>query len=254
MKRDFMQIITSRSNPTVKKILSLQEKKYRAEYGEYLIEGEKMVNEAIACGLPITLVIASETYPKLESFEGFALLIVSVDVFSKISGEVNPQGIMATVALPKHKIEPPKNSCLLLDGVSDPGNMGTIIRTANAAGYEEIYLLGCTDPYAPKVVRSSMSGVFHTKIYRGSDEEILGALKDIPMVTADLNGENLFKFTPPKKYCLCIGNEGHGISQSVKNMATHTITIPMRSTQESLNAGVSAGIAMYLLKRKEFEA
>lgn len=254
MKRDFMQIITSRSNPTVKKILSLQEKKYRAEYGEYLVEGEKMVNEAISCGLPIASIILSEKYANQTAFEKFPLIVVSADVFSKISGEVNPQGIMATIALPKNEIAPPKGSCLLLDGVADPGNMGTIIRTANAAGYEEIYLISCTDPYAPKVVRSSMSGIFHTKIYRGNAEEVLTVLKEIPMVTADLNGQNLFTFTPPERYCLCIGNEGHGISQAVKDMAAYTITIPMRSTQESLNAGVSAGIAMYMLKRKEFEA
>ncbi|MBQ9081199.1 MAG: RNA methyltransferase [Clostridia bacterium] len=249
-------LITSRNNPTVKKILSLQEKKYRNLYQEYLVEGEKMVSECIAAGQEITLLVLSESaakyYPVPLSEPPMPLITVSDDVFLKLSGEKNPQGVLACVRLPQVEVIAPKKSCLLLDGVSDPGNLGTIIRTANAAGYEEIYLLRCSDVYAPKVVRASMSGVFHTKLYIGEEEQIFKALTGVPLVTADLNGENIFRFTPPEKYCLVIGNEGHGISKTVDERKAYTITIPMRKSQESLNAGVSAGIAMYVLKQSEF--
>jgi tRNA G18 (ribose-2'-O)-methylase SpoU len=96
-----------------------------------------------------------------------------------------------------------------------------------------------------------MSGIFHTTVYTITEEE-LDVLSGVPLITADLDGENIFTFTPPEKFCLCIGNEGHGLSEGVKKRANYTVTIPMRKTQESLNAGVSAGIAMYLLKKGTF--
>lgn len=247
-------LLTSRNNPTVKKILSLQEKKYRNLYGEYLAEGEKPVSEAIACGKEVTALYLSESAQKRISFaaENIPVYTLPDELFAKISTEKTPQGAIATLRLPVLAPQPPRKSCLLLDGVSDPGNMGTIIRTANAAGYEEIYLLHCTDPYAPKAVRASMSGIFHTTVYTLTETE-LDVLSSVPFITADLKGENIFAFAPPEKYCLCIGNEGHGISEEVRKRAKYTVTIPMHDTQESLNAGVSAGIAMYLLKRREFE-
>lgn len=254
-------LITSRSNPTVKKLIALQQKKYRAAYGEYLAEGEKMVSECMASGGEITLLVFSESaQSRLSSDAGNVLLkasmpviILSDDLFEKVSGEKTPQGVMAVVRLPDGAVQPPEKSCLLLDGVSDPGNLGAIVRTANAAGYEEIYLIGCADPYSPKAVRASMSGVFHTKLYIGAEEEILSALAGVPLVAADLDGQNVFSFVPPDKFCLVIGNEGHGIGAAVKSLAAYTVTIPMRRTQESLNAAVSAGIVMYALKRGDFE-
>lgn len=222
-----------------------------------MAEGEKMVAECVASGQEITLLALSETAEKSykipKSAYSFPVVTFSDDVFLKLSGEKTPQGVMACVKLPTRSVLPPEKSCLLLDGVSDPGNLGTIVRTANAAGYEEIYLIRSADPYAPKAVRASMSGVFYTKLYIGDAAEVYAALADVPLIAADLNGENIFAFTPPEKYCLVIGNEGHGISAETNARKIYTITIPMRESQESLNAGVSAGIAMYVLKRSELK-
>ena len=97
-----------------------------------------------------------------------------------------------------------------------------------------------------------MSGVFFTKLHFGTREEILSVLNGVPVLVADMGGENLFTFTPPSRFALVIGNEGNGVSEQVKSAAYKTIAIPMKSTQESLNAAVSAGIAMYLLAKEEF--
>ncbi|MFQ7079532.1 MAG: TrmH family RNA methyltransferase [Christensenellaceae bacterium] len=116
----------------------------------------------------------------------------------------------------------------------------------------EIYLVGCTDPYSPKSVRASMSGIFFVKIYTGTREAVLEALSGLPILAADMDGENIFSFRPPEKFALAIGNEANGISEEVFRKAQHKLKIPMRAAQESLNAGIAAGIAMYLLKKDKF--
>jgi TrmH family RNA methyltransferase len=242
--------LTSKNNPLVRETASLKDKKGRREEGLFLVEGEKMAKECRKSDLEIERTILSESYAGEVSADAVR---VSDDVFRFLSDEKTPQGILLRVKIPSYKLSPPKESCLLLDGVSDPGNMGAIIRTANAAGYKEIYLVDCTDPYAPKSVRASMSGVFFTKLYICSREEALTVLAGVPVIAADMDGENIFTFTPPEKFALAIGNEANGLSDDVARVAAYTVRIPMRETQESLNAAVSAGIAMYELKSDQFK-
>ena len=238
-------LITSKSNPIIKSVSALSDKKFRKLYNQYVVEGIKPVRECIEAGCQVDRIICVE---ELESsFEGAT--VVSDSVFKSISSEKTPQGVLAVVKIPQSILKSPEKSCLLLDCLQDPGNLGTVIRTANAAGYDEIYLINCTDPYSPKAVRSSMSGIFFVNIYQGTREEILGALKGVPLICADMDGDNIFEFNPPEKFCLCIGNEGSGISNEIKSKASHTVSIPMRSSCESLNAAVSAGIAMYALRK-----
>ena len=212
-----------------------------------------MAEECLRSGLEVERVIVAESYSRSLPFSEKLLVTVSDEVFRFLSDEKTPQGVLCRVKIPQASILPPSGRCLLLDGVSDPGNMGAIIRSANAAGYEEIYLTeDCTDPYSPKSVRASMSGVFFTKLFFGTRAEILSVLDGVPVLVADMGGENLFHFTPPKRFALVIGNEGNGVSSEVKSAAYKTVAIPMKGTQESLNAAVSAGIAMYLLAKEEF--
>lgn len=237
-------IITSKSNPLIKEISKLADKKYRRQLGQYLVEGTKPVNECIAAGCDVQKIVCSE-----ELADRYReAVVVSRGVFESVSSEKSPQGVIAVVAMPKTDLKPPQNSCILLDGLQDPGNLGTIIRTANAAGYGEIYLINCADTYSPKAVRASMSGIFFVKIYQGEREEVLSALTETPLICADMDGEDIFDFYPPEKYCLCIGSEGSGISAAVFEKSAYKVKIPMRNTCESLNAAVSAGIAMYQLK------
>ncbi len=246
-------ILTSKNNPLVKETAALKEKKARKEQGMFLVEGRKMAVECQRSDFEIDRVFVAESYAGDNPFAEEKTVYVSDDVFRFLSDEKTPQGILCRIKIPTRALTAPKGKCLLLDGVADPGNVGTIIRTANAAGYEEIYLTEeCADPYSPKSVRASMSGVFFTKIYRGNRTEILSVLAETPIVVADMAGENVFSFAPPKRFALAIGNEANGISDMVQERATHTVKIPMQSTQESLNAAISAGIIMYVLSKDQF--
>ena len=215
-----------------------------------------MVSECLRSNFEIDRVFIAESYQEDVSWLcGLSDKVtrVSDDVFRFLSDEKTPQGISARVKIPTKTLEKPQGKCLLLDGVADPGNVGAIIRTANAAGYNEIYLTKtCADPYSPKSVRASMSGVFFTKLYFGERAEILSVLQGMPIVVADMDGENVFAFCSPKTFALVIGNEANGVSDEAFSKATHTVKIPMQATQESLNAAVSAGIIMYVLAKDEF--
>ena len=241
-------LIVSRNNPTVKEFAALKEKKGRRESGSFLVEGGKMVRECVESGLQVVRLAVREGY----TGETYSLPAVTLgeDAFRAVCEEKTPQGIVAEVKIPRFSVVPPQKSCVLLDGVSDPANVGAIVRTAVAAGYEELYLAACADPYSPKSVRASMSGVFFAKLMCGSREEIVKALAGVPLIAADMGGENVFSFVPPEKFCLCIGNEGNGLSEEVRSAASYTVRIPMGEHTESLNAAVSAGILMYELKKQ----
>lgn len=244
-------VIVSKSNPLVKELSSLKDKKFRRRSGTFLVEGEKMVREAIEGGMDVRMLAVRDDY-KGETYS-LPVTVFGEDAFRTICDEKTPQGICAVVAIPQYALQAPKSSCLVLDGVSDPSNVGAIVRTANAAGYREIYLIDCADPFSPKSVRSSMSGVFFVRLMQGSREEILSVLEGVPFLAADMRGENLFTFQAPELFALCIGNEGNGLSDLVRSRADFTVRIPMERQTESLNAAVSASVAMYLLKQKQFQ-
>lgn len=241
-------IILSRQNPLVKELASLKEKKGRRRTGTFLVEGHKMVREAIACGMDVVRLILREDYAG-ETY-GLPAVRLGRDAFAAVCDEKTPQGIAAEVAIPLRSVQPPQGRCLLLDGLQDPANVGAIIRTAVAAGYEDIYLAGCADPFSPKSVRASMSGVFFARIMQGTQEEILSAIAGMSVIAADMGGEDVFSYVAPEMFCLAVGSEGSGLSALVRSRADVTVRIPMDARTESLNAAVSAGILMYALRTK----
>ncbi len=241
-------MITSKQNALIKEIRSLSDKKFRDSLNLYVVEGVKTVKEVLSLGLSAKVVVGTDKgFNALGDFNVKAEL-VSDEVFKHISAEVSPQGVLAVLEKPANQLASPKNSCLLLDGVADPANVGAILRTAVASGYSEVYMTAdCADAYSPKAVRSSMSGVFRSKIFRGELSELLAYI-DLPLVVADMGGENIFNAQISGKFCLVIGNEGRGVSPELKGKADKTVSIPMLGGMESLNASVSAGILMYNLK------
>ena len=244
-------MITSRNNALIKTVRSLNEKKVRAERGEYLAEGVKTVAEAINSSHRVKLIIATEKgLSLLESaadITGIPTETVSDGVFDAISGDVTPQGVMAVVEKPAASMLAPRGNCIFLDGVSDPSNVGAVIRTAAAAGYDEVYLADCADAYSPKSVRASMGGIFRVEIKEGGRENLAEQI-NLPFYVADMDGENAFEVHPRGGFCIVIGSESHGVSEFMKTRAEKMVAVPMLNGMESLNAAVAAGILMYALK------
>lgn len=241
-------MITSKQNQLIKEIRSLKDKKNRDAERLYVIEGVKPVLEAVKFGVNIREILVTEKAENLVKDCGFSVQLVSEEVFKSVSEEVSPQGVLAVCYQSENTLKPPKKSALLLDGVSDPNNVGAIIRTAVASGYNDIYLTNeCADAYSQKAVRCSMSGVFRANIMRGELDQILKVI-NLPICVADMGGENVFELKEKREVCLVIGNEGHGVSKVLREKASLIVSIPMQNDMESLNASVSAGILMYALK------
>ncbi len=240
-------IYQSKQNPLIKSFSSLKDKKGRRELNAYMVEGKKMVFEAIKYNQPITYIVKEEGFLEEIPCCNAQILTVTKQVFSYISDEATPQGILAVIKLPSAEIKRPKKNAILLDGVSDPGNLGTIIRTACASGYTDIYAVNSADFYSPKTVRSSMSGIYFVNLYKCTYEEVFSAIDGLDLIVGDIKGENLFKFKPKNNFCIAVGNEANGLSQTVKQKADYTVTIPMSENSESLNVAVATSIMMYEL-------
>lgn len=241
-------MIISKQNALIKEIRSLLSKKFRDSLNRYVVEGVKMVNEAFALGQKVLTVISTEKCLEMLNVSGIEITLVSDEVYASVSDEKSPQGVLAVIQKPQSLAVEQDADCVLLDGVADPGNVGTIIRTMACAGYKHLYVTAdCADPFSPKAVRSSMSGIYHVNVIRVDRERLLESIHK-PLVVADMNGENVFETTVKSPLCLVIGNEARGISSTVKAIAVKTVKIPMEKGMESLNAGVSTGILMYALK------
>lgn len=242
-------VYSSKQNPLVKKIAALKDKKYRKEYSAYIAEGLKPALEAVKLGASVRYMIVREDKAYSVPQGNYEILIVSDGVFSFLSEEKTPQGVMAVIDIPESKVLKPRERNVLLDGVQDPGNVGAIIRSAAAFGYENAYLINCADPYSQKAVRASMSGIFSVSVMTGGADEILSALSGTNIVAGDMNGVSLKSVKISGDICVAVGSEGTGLSEKVKAAAETVVSIPMSDKTESLNAAVAASILMYELKK-----
>ncbi len=240
-------IYTSKQNPIIKEVFSLKDKKFRAKLGLYIAEGVKMVNEAIKYGKDIQKIIVTEEASSLITPSSFPTVTVSKEVFEHLSSDITPQGALAVIKIDRFTLNPVGNA-IILDGVSDPGNVGTIIRTAVALGYYDLYLINSVEPYGSKVVKASMSGIYFARLHRCSLSECLEALSGYEIIVADMNGEDLADYKPTKNYAIAVGNEANGISGELMAKGSVTLKIPMENRSESLNVGVASAIMMYKLK------
>ena len=253
-------MITSKNNELVKELASLKEKKYRDEKGMYLVEGYKMVREALLAKKKVVRLIGTEVAIEESGIEKLLeklsadksdlkveIVVVSEDVLSRISDCKTPQGLICVLKKEEYSAEPPVGSCILLDGVSDPGNMGTIIRTAAAVGVKGIYLVNCCDPFSPKVVRSSMSGIYSVRLHFIGYDDYGKVFKDVELIAADMGGENIFGYKPSGNFCIAVGNEANGLSEKTIKAANKIASIPMTKNAESLNVGVALSVMLYEL-------
>lgn len=242
-------MINSRQNALIKKVKSLTDKKNRDETGLYVVEGYKLCNEAFITQQEVVRVLGTEKgLNKIKPNKDVIVELVADEIFDYVSEEKTPQGVLAVLKKPQGKPVSKGNS-ILLDGVADPANVGAIIRTAAASNYTDIYYTeDSADPFSLKSVRASMGGIFRVNLIPVKREEFIKNVS-VPVIVADMNGENVFSFKKKDGFCLIVGNEGNGVSKAVKDIARYTVSIPMENGMESLNASVSAGILMYILKQ-----
>lgn len=262
-----MEYITSIQNPHIREIRLLQKKKYRQGNGKFFIEGIKFVKEALEESTHISKVIISERLDGcagsgevLQKIRDMNLhtLVVPHNLFTKISDTKTPQGILAVLNMHNYKVVDlydKKNFFVILDGIQDPGNMGTIIRTADAVGATGIVSTkGCVDIYNPKVLRATMGSLFRIPICYS--EDVFGAIDDmkargIRICAAHPRGDvTCFEMNLIKNIAIVIGNEARGISEEIRRYADVLVRIPMVGKAESLNASVAASILMYEILRK----
>lgn len=250
-----MEKITSVKNPLVKLFKSLSRKQGREESGMFLVEGEVMIREALKCGLDIKEALVVEKRTDFAEALPCRAWIVPESIMESVCDTKTPQGVCAAFTLPKElSLESMPPVVVALDGVQDPGNVGTIWRTADAAGFGALLMgAGCADPLSPKVQRSAMGSGFRVPFFQTSDmPSALVKLRGMgySIICSDLNGEDFYSRPEPgRKYVLVIGNEAKGISDETRKCATMLVKLPMRGGAESLNAAVAAGIMMYELMR-----
>lgn len=238
--------ITSLENQQIKKFASLSKKKYRDEYNLFFVEGIKSVKEAINWGQDIECILYC---PDMIDYDlEVSGIEVSKEILCKISDTISPQGIIAVLKIKEKSLDvlKGKKRVLFLDKVQDPGNVGTIIRTADAFGFDGIVLSKeCADLYSPKVVRSTMGSMFHLPIVKDVNVEELKAL-NMKMYSSSLQAkQDIRSIKVEDCSILVIGNEGNGISNETKEVTDEFIKIEMPGNAESLNASIAAGILMY---------
>ena len=246
--------ITSRKNPLlqqVKKLLSSRSE--REETGLFVADGTKLLAEAVKYWPGLETVILSDGV-EAELPRHIRLIRVPADVMESVSPMRSPQGALFVCRLPQETAFVPEKGMLLLDGIQDPGNLGTILRTADALNVKVALLEGCADPYSHKVVRSSMGAVFRVPVVKTTWEEAAAACRQagIPVaVTALSDRAKDLRTAPVGQMAVVIGSEGQGVRQEILDNADAELIIPMNSHCESLNAAVAATIVMWQMGNAE---
>ena len=248
---DYMDIITSTTNPTIKAIRSLKDKKTRYGSGLFVVEGGNIVKDMPSSAEVKYLVVEqskSEQFSEIIAKYDCQTLLVGDKVMACLSETVTPCGILAVVKVPTPRPIGGGN-IVVMDGVADPGNMGTIIRSCVACGIEDVVAVDCADHLSGKVVRSSMGGVLKCNIVPCTRERVGELLEGKQVLVLDMNGKSIFdvQIDRPKPWALVVGNEAHGISDTMRDRADQIISLPMKGDMESLNAGVSLSVGLFEL-------
>lgn len=246
-----MEQVTSRQNSAVQHIRKLaSNRKYRRESGEFLCEGPKMWAEAVEHGWVISTLMTPDE-GLLRQSEGVAArsVLVSPELLSYAADTETPQKMIFTCRIPERAERLTGERFLVLDGVQDPGNVGTIWRTADAFGADGLILLpGCADPWSPKVVRATMGACFRLPVLTCTAGELchLLAQRKIPLYATALREDTRdIRRADLKRSAVVIGSEGRGVSEEVLALCEATLKIPMRDRCESLNAAMAAGIVLW---------
>ncbi len=254
--------IESKNNNLFKEIKKLKEKKHRIKSNKYIIEGLRFLEEAIKSKVSIDSIIFTESFkvknPELflKINENIKLIQINESLLKQLCSTENPQGVVGVINM-KNKELKSGELVVLVDKVQDPGNMGTIIRTAHAAGASGIVMTkGTVDIYNDKTLRSTMGSIFYIPIVEDDSLDFVKSLKDggYKLVVSSLQGKNnFFEENLQGKVIIAVGNEGNGVSDEVYDIADIKVKIPMPGEAESLNVAVATSIMIYEKIRQSFK-
>jgi TrmH family RNA methyltransferase len=253
-------VITSVSNPKIKELTALNDKKVRAISRTFIVEGINIVKD-IPPEIKIREYIAIEgVAPELFcARDGVEIVTVSASVFDRLSDVKTPQGVAAVAEIPDKELKNDKNA-LILDRVRDPGNVGTLLRSAAAFGFFNAVLIDCADAFSQKALRSSMGGIFRLNVAEVREKDVFGLLhkEEYQFLGLDTAGEEIFKYQSSsqntetaKKIALVVGNEADGISDWLLSACDKILSIKMSGQTESLNAATAGAIAMHAFFQKK---
>ena len=245
-----MEIITSISNSHVQALRALYTKKGRDGAGMYVLEGVNIVKD-IPSNLGVAAYyVAASKYDELQFVlkdKSAAVYVLEDELLRRVVDTVTPSGVVAV--LPKPDLGEgwqEADRLLVLDGVADPGNVGTILRTAIAAGYEDVLLIGGADPYSPKVTRASMGAIYRLRVYAVGAVDPANIRGTVYLL--DMEGDPISEMSPAEPFALVVGSEAAGATAAMRARADRVVSIPMSGGIESLNAAVAAAIGMYQFK------
>ncbi|PFO10199.1 RNA methyltransferase [Bacillus sp. AFS076308] len=249
-----MKYIESVNNPKVKQWKKLLTKKERDKSGTFIVEGFHLVEEALKQGEQVLEIIVSDKVGLPPRWDAGSTPVTSVteEISNSLSETEAPQGIYAVCRQSNQEVQDAK-TLLLIDAVQDPGNLGTMIRTADAAGIDAVVVgRGSVDIYNSKVLRSAQGSHFHLPIIRGDLHEWIDKLhdKNIPVYGTALEGASAYTdISCGASFALIVGNEGNGVAKDLLSSTTANLYIPIFGKSESLNVAVATGILLYYLKK-----
>ncbi|KGX84826.1 TrmH family RNA methyltransferase [Pontibacillus marinus] len=244
-------MITSVQNKTVKSWRKLQKKRDREKEQSFMVEGFHLVEEAVNSSWDVKEIIVREDVDLPNEWQSYKWFSVTDEVFNAITETEHPQGVAAVINMR----EPEWGNfsrVLVLDAIQDPGNLGTLIRTADAAGFDAIIAgKGTVDPYNDKALRSTQGSIFHIPVFQGDLKEWLPYIKDKGLsiwATSLKNANEYHTVEPTSPVALLVGNEGAGVQEEYLQFADQSVTIPIFGQAESLNVAIASGILMYYLR------
>lgn len=260
-----MQLITSKDNEIVKHIKKLADKKYRDQENCYIIEGIKLLEEAIQEKAKIKKIVICEELAKISEISknlmkeitNYDCICVTEKIFKTLTQVMNPQGVLAVIKKNNetNEIKYDEDIIVALDDIQDPGNLGTILRTVDSVGLTQLIVSkGTADAYNPKVVRSTMGAIFRVNIIEVENLkesiEIIRKNNYNLLVTSLQTNDSVYDIDYNKKV-IVIGNEANGVSEEIQEIADNKVKIPMLGKTESLNASVATGVILYEYVRQK---
>lgn len=249
-----MTEISSRKNEYIRHLRQLSsERSYRAERGEYLCDGLKLLEEAVQFGARVSSVLWKDMPRSVPGLDCAAQYIAPAELFDYVSPMKNSPGPLFSAAIPEWDETSAIGRAIVLENVQDPGNVGTVIRTANAFGIDAVILTGdCADLYNPKTVRSTMGAIFRQRVIGCTMEELMSILtrNSLPLYGAALTDKAVSILdVDVKAAAVAVGSEGRGLSEKLLGLCDKPIIIPMQPDSESLNAAVAASVIMWEMAR-----